>query len=64
MIAAVGRLCLPGVLAVQGPSYRPIARRWPETAIERFCAWFEPGDAINRFPLIVLVDDSEFTAAR
>jgi 4-hydroxy-3-polyprenylbenzoate decarboxylase len=30
--------------------------------VQRFCAAFTPGDAIHRFPLIVLVDDSEFTA--
>ena len=28
----------------------------------RFCEAFTPSDAINAFPLIVLVDDSEFTA--
>ena len=29
---------------------------------ERFCAAFTPHDAINAFPWIVLVDDSDFTA--
>jgi 4-hydroxy-3-polyprenylbenzoate decarboxylase len=46
------RVCLPGVLAVQGPPGE----------VERFCEAYTPSDAINAFPLIVLVDDAEFTA--
>lgn len=30
--------------------------------VERFCAAYDPSDSINAFPLIVLVDDSDFTA--
>jgi 4-hydroxy-3-polyprenylbenzoate decarboxylase len=45
------RLCLPGVLAVQGNG-----------AIAEFCKGFRPGDAVETYPLVVLVDDSEFTA--
>ncbi len=52
------RLCLPGVLAIAAPPYRP------DDSLRRFCTSFEDRDAINRFPLIVLVDDSEFTARR
>jgi 4-hydroxy-3-polyprenylbenzoate decarboxylase len=33
-----------------------------ESRIERFCRSFVPADLINRFPLIVVVDDSEFCA--
>lgn len=55
------RLCLPGVLAVQGPSYRPGAAS-VETAIEAFCGAIGSADPINRFPLVVVVDDAEFTA--
>jgi 4-hydroxy-3-polyprenylbenzoate decarboxylase len=47
-------LCLPGVLAVQAPPC-------PADA-DRFCRAFGPGDAVNEFPLVVLVDDSEFAA--
>ena len=47
------RVCLPGVLAVQAPS---------DAAAERFCAAYRPDDVLNRFPLVVLVDDSDFTA--
>lgn len=45
------RVCMPGVLAIRAT--RNAAR---------FCESFMPADAINAFPLIVLVDDAEFTA--
>ncbi len=49
------RVCLPGVLAVRAPGHaqRPAAGR-------EFCAALDEGAAINEFPLVVLVDDSEF----
>jgi 4-hydroxy-3-polyprenylbenzoate decarboxylase len=52
------RICLPGVLAVQGPTFAAEG----EAAAERFCRAYQPNDAINAFPLVVLVDDSDFTA--
>jgi len=48
-------ICLPGVLAVQGEK-----RAATEASLLRFCEAFRPNDAINQFPLIVLVDDSAF----
>src|SRR5690606_29436465 len=33
-----------------------------DQAVEKFCACFTRGDVINRFPLVVIVDDSEFAA--
>jgi len=55
------RVCLPGILAVQTASCSA-----PNSDIgrepERFCGELGPKHAVNRFPLIVLVDDSEFTA--
>jgi 4-hydroxy-3-polyprenylbenzoate decarboxylase len=30
--------------------------------VARFCAAYGPVDALNRFPMVLLVDDSEFTA--
>jgi 4-hydroxy-3-polyprenylbenzoate decarboxylase len=30
--------------------------------LDRFCRQYTAGDSINRFPLVVLVDDAEFTA--
>ena len=54
------RVCLPGVLAVRSPSFSPNADG-RDAAIERFCGL--PTDhPLNAFPLIILVDDSEFTA--
>jgi 4-hydroxy-3-polyprenylbenzoate decarboxylase len=59
------RVCLPGVLVVQAP---PISRaNGRETAgfradAARFCRAFGPGDAVNEFPLVVLVDDSALAA--
>jgi 4-hydroxy-3-polyprenylbenzoate decarboxylase len=56
------RVCLPGVLAVQGPRYERREGTEMEPALRRFCEAYGPSDAISAFPLIVLVDDAEFTA--
>ncbi len=72
------RVCLPGVLAIEGPKYvgeslRDSPTRLGETrlladssqrdrSIANFCVAFSPSDPINHFPLIVIVDDSQFTA--
>ena len=50
-------VCLPGILAVNGPTYQPDQDRLP--ALLRSLDTDHP---INRFPLIVVVDDSEFCA--
>ena len=55
------RLVLPGVLAVQASAAGSDSASSP-SAIERFCHAFRSDAPINAFPLIVLVDDSEFTA--
>ena len=55
------RLVLPGVLAIEGPRYA--AGGAEDRAVERFTAAYTCEDAINRFPLVVIVDDSEFAAA-
>ncbi|HZW34935.1 MAG TPA: UbiD family decarboxylase [Isosphaeraceae bacterium] len=51
------RLVLPGILAIQGPPYRSEA-----TDLATFGHWFGPDEPIRGLPLIVIVDDSEFTA--
>ena len=51
------RLVLPGILAVQGPKFVPGSDQ-----IGTFCRSFGTDDPICSFPLIVIVDDSEFTA--
>ncbi|HLO25166.1 MAG TPA: UbiD family decarboxylase [Geobacteraceae bacterium] len=55
------RLCLPGVIAVRGArcfDYRPSA----DPDISRFCAHYGAADPLSVFPLIVVVDDSDFAA--
>jgi len=51
------RVCMPGVLAVSGPDYAA-----PAHSMDRFCRRYAVGDVINRFPLVLIVDDSAFTA--
>ncbi|WP_165065616.1 UbiD family decarboxylase [Paludisphaera rhizosphaerae] len=51
------QLVMPGVLAVSGPKYALEATR-----IDAFTSSFGPNDPIRAFPLIVIVDDAEFTA--
>lgn len=48
------RVALPGVLVVSGPPYESY------DAVGIFCSRFTPADPINRWPLIVIVDDAEF----
>jgi 4-hydroxy-3-polyprenylbenzoate decarboxylase len=55
------RLCLPGIMAVEGPRFAAAAEM--DMAIESFCAAYTSQEAINRFPLVVIVDDSDFAAA-
>ncbi len=55
------RICLPGILVIEGPAYRADADG-RDTAVEKFCARYSRLDALNNFPLVVIVDDSEFTA--
>jgi 4-hydroxy-3-polyprenylbenzoate decarboxylase len=57
------RVCLPGVLAVQAPRFGKLAGRGQvEVAVRRFCKAVQPSEPLNAFPLVVLVDDSDFTA--
>src|SRR5581483_5651991 len=53
------RVCLPGVLAVQAPKYGRPAKDTPAD-IRRLTDAFPPG--LHAFPLIVLVDDSDFSS--
>lgn len=54
-------LPLPGVLAVRGPAAGAPRGRQDE-ALAAFCRSFAEDDPINAFPLVVVVDDSEFAA--
>jgi 4-hydroxy-3-polyprenylbenzoate decarboxylase len=55
------RLCFPGVLAVRGPACTA-SRGCDDPVMNAFAATFAPGDPINSYPLVVVVDDSEFVA--
>ena len=56
------RMCLPGVLAIAAPAWQPAGVAPRGTKLSDFCAALHPEDPLNRFPLLVLVDDSEFTS--
>jgi 4-hydroxy-3-polyprenylbenzoate decarboxylase len=51
------RLAMPGILVVRGPSYRAGV-----ADVEVFCRSVGPDDPVRVFPLVVVVDDSEFAA--
>jgi 4-hydroxy-3-polyprenylbenzoate decarboxylase len=55
-------LCLPGVLAVRAPAFSPGDKQGEPADVQRFCQSLTAADPINQFPLMVLVDDSAFTA--
>jgi 4-hydroxy-3-polyprenylbenzoate decarboxylase len=52
------RICLPGVLAVNGPAFKSEGAR----AIDRLCEALGARDALHSLPLVVVVDDSEFAS--
>ncbi len=52
--------CMPGVLAVQAPAFQ--VEQTARQQVEELCSWFEPLP-LEHIALIVLVDDSRFTAA-
>ena len=55
-------LCLPGVLAIQGPPSGQ-GRGEGDAAIDGFCRFYGERDCFSGFPLIVICDDSSFIAA-
>jgi 4-hydroxy-3-polyprenylbenzoate decarboxylase len=56
------RAILPGILALQAPPYASVKGSETEPAVLRFCDALTPDSPVNAFPLLVLVDDSDFTA--
>ncbi len=54
-------VCLPGVLAINSPAWSSDVEA-SRGRVESFCSSYSKQDPINQFPLIVLVDDAEFTA--
>ena len=57
------RLCLPGVLAVEGPAFSGDATLG-DARLGATIGAIDPAHPLNRFPLVVLVDDSRFVAER
>jgi 4-hydroxy-3-polyprenylbenzoate decarboxylase len=55
-------VCLPGILAVQGPKSGQ-GRGECDAAIDEFCRFYAERPCFSGFPLIVVCDDSSFTAA-
>ncbi|MGH7172064.1 MAG: UbiD family decarboxylase [Gemmataceae bacterium] len=55
------RVCLPGVLAIEAPKYPTQTGETPPD-VEQLCHALASEDPLTGFPLLVLVDDSEFTA--
>lgn len=54
------RLCLPGILAIKAPPFSNDRSSQVERLTEALSR--RPADPIQAFPLLVLVDDSDFTA--
>lgn len=55
-------LCLPGVLAIQGPPSGQ-GRGDGDPLINEFCDFYGDRDCFDGFPLVVVCSDSSFTAA-
>jgi len=55
-------VCLPGVLAIQGPKSEQ-GRGECDALIEEFCHFYGQRGCFDDFPLIVICDDCRFTAA-
>jgi 4-hydroxy-3-polyprenylbenzoate decarboxylase len=55
------KVAMKGVLVVQGTKSE-VKRGMEDEAMHSFCSYFDKDNAINSFPLIIVADDSEFTA--
>jgi len=55
------RVCRPGILAVRGSAYTPDTTGTDSSA-ESFCSGCRASDTLRPFPLVVIVDDSDFVA--
>lgn len=52
------QVVLPGILVVEGPPHKA-----SDATLTAFCEHYDQEAPINRFPLVVVVDDSRFAAA-
>jgi 4-hydroxy-3-polyprenylbenzoate decarboxylase len=55
-------VCLPGILAVQGPPSEQ-GRGECDSVLDEFCRFYGGRTCFNGFPLVVVCDDCSFTAA-
>jgi 4-hydroxy-3-polyprenylbenzoate decarboxylase len=55
-------LCLPGIIAISGPASKQ-DRGEGDQLLDEFCLFYRDREAFAGFPLIVICDDSYFTAA-
>lgn len=55
-------VCLPGILAIQGPPSTQ-GRGESDPLLDEFCRFYRESDAFAGFPLVVICDDSGFSAA-
>lgn len=57
------QVCQPGILAVQAPACKEADTGSTSGSVaRRFCEAFDHEAPINRFPLVILCDDSQFVA--
>lgn len=54
------KICIPGVLAISAPKFNSDGRN--SVDLRRFCESYDRSAPINRFPLVLLVDDSTFVS--
>lgn len=57
------RVCMPGVLALRGPAWEKAFSTGKGDA-NRLATALKPDHPINQFPLVLLVDDSQFACAQ
>ena len=58
------QVCIPGVIAIESPKFASSEEDLRvDLQLRRFCEALSPQHPINQFPLVLLVDDSEFVAA-
>jgi 4-hydroxy-3-polyprenylbenzoate decarboxylase len=55
------RICMPGVISISAPECRS-PRNVADPLMEELCRFLEGRGGLDCFPLVVVVDDSEFTA--
>ncbi len=56
------RVCMPGVIALNGPAFRKEAIEKARQEIENLASMIHDQELFEGFPLLLIVDDSEFAA--